>query len=319
LGENPNGVGGNGGFGGNLFLRVSSAFTNFATMDFSGGAGGRGGAGEPPEQGKGGHAGAGAGGAANGQDGLPSAGIPQGPSGSGGANGSMTVNNFSWGTQASNGWQTFGDGILTFGVTNTIHTLTLSSSDGPFSIVGQLSDPRFQFDPVAGQFIVETGEPLQLQFSYQWLSTSGSVDVLLGGQVVLHLDAPSVPSSGLTQVNLTLTGLPAMANDDLNLTFQLNTAGPDQFQLSSPSLVALPQVPAISVLSSATNSFTFSLNWYGNTNQNYQMQSRTSLVTGAWTNVGSAVPGQGAGSSLLLPIDRSGPARFFRLMVTPGN
>ena len=316
--ENPGGVGGKGGFGGNLFVRVSSAFTNFATMDFSGGAGGRGGAGEPAEAAKGGAGGTGAGGAPNGQNGLPSAEIPEGPSGSS-ANGSMIVDNLSWGTQASNGWQSFGHGILTFGFTNNIHTLILSSTNGPFSIAGQLSDPRFQFDPVAGQPIVEVGEPLQLQFAYQWLSTSGSVDVLIGNQVVLHLDAPPVLSNGFTQVSLVLTGLPAEAGDELSLTFQLNTAGPDQFQLGSPILQALPQVPALSIGPSHANPSALSLSWFGNTNENYQVQSRTSLGSGTWTNLGSVILGQGAASTLALPVAPGDPTRFFRLMMTPAN
>jgi hypothetical protein len=315
---NPGGVGGNGGFGGNLFIRVSSAFTNFAKTDFSGGAGGRGGAGEPAKQGKGGYGGTGAGGAPNGQDGLPSAEISQGQSGSS-ANGSLTINNSSWGTQAPNGWQTFGHGILTFGVTNATHVLNLSSSDGPFSIVGQLGDPRYQFDPVAGKFIVETAEPLQLQFAYQWLSTSGSVDVMLGSKVVLHLDAPSVLPNNLTQVNLILTGVPAAANHDLNLTFQLNTAGPDQFELSSPTLQALPQVAALTVAPSPTNSASWSLSWYGSTNQNYQLQYCTSLASGTWTNVGPVISGLGAASSVPLPFSPGDLTRFFRLMVTPAN
>ena len=318
LQENPGGVGGNGGFGGNLFIRVSSAFTNFAKMDFSGGAGGRGGAGQPAEQAMGGQGGAGAGGAANGQNGLPSAEIPQGQSGSS-ANGSMTINNSSWGTQVQNGWQTFGQGILTFGVTNSIHTLTLSSSDGPFSIAGQLSDPRYQYDPVAGEYIVETGEALQLQFAYQWLSTSGSVDVMLGSLEVLHLDAPTVLPNGLTQVSLILTGVPATANDVLNLSFQLNTAGPDQFELTSPSLQALQQVTALSIVPSLGNPSTWNLSWYGNTNQNYQVQYTTSLASGTWTDVGSVIPGQGAASSVPLPVVPGDPTRFFRLMVTPAN
>ena len=318
LQENPGGAGGNGGFGGNLIVRVSSVFTNFAKMDFSGGAGGRGGAGQPGEQAKGGHGGAGAGGAPNGQDGLPSAEIPQGPSGSS-ANGSMTINNSSWGTQAQNGWQSFGPGVLTFGVTNDIHILMLSSSNGPFSIVGQLSDPRYQFDPVAGQPIVEVGQPLQLQFAYQWLSTSGSVDVMLGSQEVLHLNAPPALPNGLTQVNLILTGVPATSNHDLNLAFQLNTAGPDGFELSSPTVQALPQVPAIAIVPSPANPSALSLSWFGNTNQNYQVQYRTSLASGTWTNIGSAISGQGAADSVALPVAPGDPTRFFRLEVTPAN
>ena len=316
--ENPNGMGGKGGFGGNFRVSVSLAFTNFAKLDFSGGAGGRGGAGEPGGQGKGGHGGSGAGGAANGQDGLPSADIPQGPSGSS-ADGSLILNNYSWGTQVQNGWQTFGQGVLNFATTNSIPVLILSSSAGPFSIVGQYSDPRYQYDPLAGEYLVETGEPLQLQFTYRWLSTDGSVDVLLGGQAVLHLPAPSVLSDVFTQVNLILTGIPAMASDQLNLTFQLNTTGSDQFELNSPTLQALPHVPAISIGPSAANPASLSLSWYGTTNQNYQVQFCTSLFNGTWINMGSAVPGQGAASSVTLPGSASDPTRFFRLMVTPAN
>jgi hypothetical protein len=319
LEENPGGVGGNGGFGGNLFVRVSSAFTNLATMNFSGGAGGRGGAGQPAEAAKGGMGGTGAGGAPNGQNGRPSAEISEAESGSGGANGSMSVNNFSWGTNAPNGWQSFGHGILTFAVTNNIHTLIVSSSNGPFSIVGQMSDPRFQFDLLAGQPIVEAGEPLQLQFTYQWLSTNGSMDVLLGSQAVLHLDAPTVLSNGFTQVSAIFTGLPAEAADKLNLTFQLNTAGPGQLQLGSPTLQALPQVPALSIGLAHVIPSPLSLSWFGNTNQNYQVQSRPALGSGTWTNVSSVIPGEGAASVLSLPVAPGDPTRFFRLMVTPAN
>jgi len=317
--ENPGGGGGNGGFGGNLLVQVSMAFTNFAKMDFSGGKGGKGGAGQPANAAEGGAGGSGAGGAPSGQDGQPSAGIPDGVPGFGGAGGSLSVINSNWGTESPNGWQSFGNGILTFGFTDNIHTLILSSRNGPFSVVGQLNDPRFQFDPGAGQAIVETNEPVELQFAYTWLTTSGSVDVLLGGRVVLHLNAPAVLSSSFTQASVILTGLPADASDELNLTFQLNTAGPAQFQLGDPSLQSLPQLPALSIWLSPANSNALNLSWFGTTNANYQMQSRTSLGRGAWTNLGSVVPGQGAVSTLALPVAPGDPTRFYRLMTSPAN
>jgi hypothetical protein len=288
-------------------------------MDFSGGAGGMGGSGQPEAAGKGGAGGNGAGGASAGQPGRPSAEVPDGPPGIAGASGSLSFINSSWGTDSSNGWQSFGQGILTFGLTNSIHTLILSSTSGTFSIAGQLSDPRVQFDRVAGQPLVEVGEPLQLQFAYQWLSTSGSVDVLLGNKVVLHLNAPTMLSDDFTQVSLILTGLPAEAGDKLNLTLQLKTAGPDQFQLGSPTLQALPQVPALSIGLSQANPPASSLSWFGNTNENYQVQSRTSLDSATWTNFGSVIPGQGAASTLALTVAPGDPTRFFRLMATPAN
>jgi hypothetical protein len=317
--ENPGGMGGNGGFGGNLIVNVSVAFTNFAQMDFSGGKGGRGGAGQIGGQAKGGAGGSGGGGAPSGQNGEPSADIPGGEPGKDGPAGSMSVNNFSWGTESPNGWDSFGNGILIFAVTNNIHTLVLSSTSGPFSVGGQINDPRFQFDSGAGQSIVETNEPVELQFAYQWQTTTGSVDVSLGGRVVLHLNAPTVLTNGFTQASIILTGLPASATDKLNLTFQLNTAGPAQFQLGDPSLQSLPQVPALSIGPSPTNSTELSLSWFGTTNENYQVQYRFSLVGGTWTNLGSTLPGQGAASSLAVPGVTGDGGWFFRLMVTPTN
>jgi hypothetical protein len=317
--ENPGGVGGNGGFGGNLLLQVTSVFTNFAKMDFSGGAGGMRGGGQPEAAGKGGAGGNGAGGASAGQPGRPSAEVPDGPPGFAGASGSLSFINSSWGTDSSNGWQSFGHGILNFGVTNSIHTVILSSTNGPFSIVGQLGDPRLQFDPVAGQSVVQVNEPMQLQFSYEWLTASGSVDVLLGDRVVGHLNAPIELSNGFTEASLTLTGLAAQTNDKLNLTFQLNTVGAARFQLGDFSLQALPQLAFLSIGRSPADPTALSLSWFGTTNQNYQVQSRTSFGSGTWTNLGSALTGQGAASTLALPAAAGDPARFYRLMMTTAN
>ena len=288
LEENPGGGGGNGGYGGNLYIYVTGAFTNFAKMDFSAGMGGQGGAGQAADTGTGG-------------------------------DGSMSVVNPYWGTNAPNGWQTFGSGILTFGLTNNIHTVIMSSTNGPFSIVGPLSDPRYQYDSGAGEFLTETNEPVELQFAYQWLSTSGSVDVLLGGKVVLQLNAPAVLTNNFTEASLILTGLPAEDSGDLNLTFQLNTAGADQFQLGNLSLQGLSQLPFVSIGPSSADSTALSLNWFGATNENYQVQYRTSLGSGTWINLGSAIPGQGAASSLVLTVMPGDPAMFYRLVMTPVN
>jgi hypothetical protein len=319
LEENPGGGGGNGGYGGNLYIYVTGAFTNFAKMDFSAGMGGQGGAGQAADTGTGGDGGDGAGGAPSGYNGQSSGDIPDGPPGFPGGDGSMSVVNPYWGTNAPNGWQTFGSGILTFGLTNNIHTVIMSSTNGPFSIVGPLSDPRYQYDSGAGEFLTETNEPVELQFAYQWLSTSGSVDVLLGGKVVLQLNAPAVLTNNFTEASLILTGLPAEDSTDLNLTFQLNTAGSDQFQLGNLSLQGLSQLPFVSIGPSSADSTALSLNWFGATNENYQVQYRTSLGSGTWINLGAAIPGQGAASSLVLTVTPGDPAMFYRLVMTPVN
>jgi hypothetical protein len=319
MADNIGGGGGNGGFGGNFYISVSGAFTNFAKMDFSGGMGGQGGAGQPADAAMGGNGGSGAGGAPSGLAGLPSGDILDGTPGFPGENGSLSVVNPYWGTNAPNGWQTFGSGVLTFGLTNNIHTVIMSSANGPFSIVGALSDPRYQYDSGAGESLTETNEPVELQFAYQWLSTSGSVDVLLGGQVVLQLNAPATLTNNFTEASLILTGLPAEDSGDLNLTFQLNTAGADQFQLGNLSLQGLPQLPFVSIGPSSADSTALSLNWFGATNENYQVQYRTSLGSGTWINLGSAIPGQGVASSLVLTVTPGDPAQFYRLVMTPAN
>ena len=231
----------------------------------------------------------------------------------------MSVINPAWGTNVPNGWQPSGHGIVIFSVTDKTNTAILSSSGGAFAIAGQTGDPRYQYDSGAGQSIVETNEPVQLQFAYQWLSTSGSVDVLLGGQVVAQLNAPPVLHSGFTEQSLVLTGLPAEASDSLTLTFQLNSTGPAEFQLGSFSLVALPQLPFLSVSPSSTNTTALTLSWFGATNENYQVQYRASLGGGTWTNLDSAIPGQDASSSFPLSVTPGDPAGFYRLLMTPSN
>jgi hypothetical protein len=205
------------------------------------GSGGGGGSG-----GDGGAGGNGAGGAASGQNGEPSAEIADGVPGTDGPDGSMSVINSNWGTESPNGWQSFGNGILIFICTKTIHTLILSSTNGPFSVVGQLNDPRLQFDSAAGQAMVETNKPVNLRFVYRWLT-------------------------------------------------------------------------ALSIQFSATNANTLSVSWFGTTNENYQVQSRPSLGGGAWTSLGSLVPGEGAVSTLALPVAPAESARFYRLVMTPAS
>jgi hypothetical protein len=81
----------------------------------------------------------------------------------------------------------------------------------------------------------------------------------------------------------------------------------------------LPQLPFISIGASPTNSTALSLSWFGTTNENYQVQYSTSLGSGAWMNLGSVVPGQGAAAALALPVAPGDPARFYRLVMTPAN
>ncbi len=70
----------------------------------------------------------------------------------------------------------------------------------------------------------------------------------------LQLNAPAVLTNNFTEASLILTGLPAEESGDLNLTFQLNTAGSDQFQLGNLSLQALPQLPSVSIGPSSADS-----------------------------------------------------------------
>jgi len=213
-----------------------------------------------------------------------------------------------------------GDGILIYGVTNNIHTVTLSSTNGPFSIIGQLPDPRLQYDTNTYDYVVETNEPLQFQFEYQWLTTSGSVNVMFSNTVVLTLNAPPLLPSGFTVTNLTLTELPAQPNDQLTLTFQLNTTAGQlaEFELGTLSLQVLPQTFSISITPVPGNPTQLNLSWFGATNENYQVQYNTSLNGGAWLNLGSVIPGQRTDASVTLP-QAGDPARFYRLVMTPAN
>jgi len=141
-------------------------------------------------------------------------------------------------------------------------------------------------------------------------------------QVFTEMTPPPGADGGLLNPivgSLILTGLAAQTNDKLNLTFQLNTVGAARFQLGDFSLQALPQLAFLSIGRSPADPTALSLSWFGTTNQNYQVQSRTSFGSGTWTNLGSALPGQGAASTLALPAVAGDPARFYRLMMTTAN
>lgn len=319
------GSGGSGGSGGVLLLSTATSFTDHVTTDFSGGVGGDGGIGQPTGAGVGGKGGGGPPPGASGPpgtNGLPSLAIPDGSPGTVGVDGYMELDStggtFLGGTLGA--WQMSGAGRLDFvqNPSTGARSIKLSAQNIRFYATTLATDPRLQYNSSSGRSIFEGDEPLQLHITYQWFSTNGSVNLQLGGQTVLHLVAPSVLPGGLTQVDLTLTDRPQPnAQGYLNLEFQL--VGPARIEFADFSLQALPLLPLLSVRLSPTNSTALNLQWFGTTNQDYQVQYRTSLNTGGWTNFGPVIIGSGGASLLQLPVVPGQPRRFYRVVMTPAN
>lgn len=315
--------GGWGGNGGSVSLKTA-VFINHASFDLSGGGGGNGGLGQPAGVGHGGAGGAPGGSRASaGKTGFDSDAVAVGDIGVPGADGALSVlpmNSATVPTNIVNGWQTAGGGTLSFGDTNGIPTVMLSSTNTVFSASGQMNDLRKRYYiNYYGQYVyeLETNEPLELKFDYQWLSTTGAFNVVLGGRSVLHLAGPAVLTNDFAHADLIITSRPQLDSKGLlDLIFQLEN-GPAQFQLANVSLQALPLLPLMSANISSTNSTSLDLNWFGATNENYQVQYRSALGNGTWSNWDSPIPGKNAADSLALPVTSGQPAQFYRLVMTP--
>lgn len=187
-GSAAGGPGGGGGGGGMLAL-ITPSLIDHSTKDLSGGAGGEGGSGQIAGVATGGQ-----GGIPQGVPGAKSPDLPPGNSGPSGSAGKVSVSG--WPLVGWSGWTWYkaGEGQVGF-VSATNHAepiLGLSTDQGPLTLSTAVQDPA-------------PGAPLELKFAYRWFSLNGALEISLGGQKVLRLDAPSQLSNGFVLADVTVT------------------------------------------------------------------------------------------------------------------
>jgi hypothetical protein len=287
--------------GGYLYLDTVS-LTDNSTIDLSGGKGGKGGAGAPAGEALGGQ-----GAPPDGVAGPDSIAILAGDPGQPGAPGQVNLSIGQWASGSriclgQNWWQTQGTGQLTqLASSNGPPVLRLSTAGAPFSVLAPVD--------------TGTNDPFELGVDYRWVTNSGSLDVLLANQVVLHLDAPPIPDTAFVHADVTILD-PALHNLGCpNLTFRLNGGAPSSIDIGLVTFrtLAHPLVVGFAPM----NGGQLNLNWLSATNYSYQLQTRLGLAAGVWSNVGAPLTGTGGTLQLGQPIATSLPQAYYRLSASP--
>ncbi|MBU6409400.1 MAG: DUF642 domain-containing protein [Verrucomicrobia bacterium] len=79
--------------------------------------------------------------------------------------------------------------------------------------------------------------------------------------------------------------------------------------------VVLEHVPSLTLQGAGSPGF--NLCWLGVSNETYQLQFRTNLTAGAWTNLGSPVIGDDNTNSILVTPNPDVPRAYFRIVTGP--
>jgi hypothetical protein len=79
-----------------------------------------------------------------------------------------------------------------------------------------------------------------------------------------------------------------------------------------PPAYAVPTTPASTVLSVVLNGSSVEISFPSESGFTYQLQSRTSLSSGAWSDVGSPVAG--TGSTITIPVGTGDPTGYFQVL-----
>jgi hypothetical protein len=132
-----------------------------------------------------------------------------------------------------------------------------------------------------------------------------------GGYLQPGAGTLSFTSGGLT-VTLTEFFIQPEPVNDLVTAFS-NTPGG---YLDTVGRFKLTVVPADSALHIEVEGSQVRLRWFAQTNQTYQVQYRSALTMGLWTDLGSPVPGDDSQKSIADSVGSGQPQRFYRLSIS---
>jgi hypothetical protein len=198
---------------------------------------------------------------------------------------------------------------------------------GPFSDTDDEQVTRTGFVICGGQCLshlvnMDSEHPFVLEFDYRWLTTSGSMEIRVGDQLVHSVSAPAVLNSGFTRESVVLTD-PSLRSPFFQ-TLQICVL-PDEsasIQIANLSFRADPNAgtppPDIGITKSGNGS-QVDFSWNSIPGQTYQLQHRPSLTEGLWSNHGLPIPGTGAMATASAPIDPGGAEGYYRVVVLPAE
>jgi hypothetical protein len=163
-----------------------------------------------------------------------------------------------------------------------------------------------------------TETPLELIFRYRWLSSVGVLDFTLGDQLLHRLEAPGAVQTTFQEVRVPLLD-PALRSSGFQQFMLCLTPESARIELANVWLRSAPELGA-PVLSARRGSGAnlLDLSWDSQNGRTYRLQSRASLVTGSWSDVGPAIPGTGSPLSRSIEVQSGDSTTFYRVQVDAG-
>jgi hypothetical protein len=145
------------------------------------------------------------------------------------------------------------------------------------------------------------GDPIPFHFDYGFI---------FSGSIEFHID-PGPPPYGLNWSYAVSNATDALRiNGRLGLAAQNCLDVPNRFSHSNVVAVLMPEA---SIRISEVE-----VCWTSVSNQNYQVQYRSTLTTNAWTNLGSPVAGTNSTTCITDKVALGQPQRFYRVVTVPG-
>jgi hypothetical protein len=159
----------------------------------------------------------------------------------------------------------------------------------------------------------------ELSFFYRWLTTVGTLELRLGGQLIHRLGAPDSLSDDFQSARVLVTDPALLSQFRQALEVCLVPEGPARVQVADLWFRQAPDanpppVIAIGLLGGPTP---VELAWPSDPSRTYQVQARASLAAGEWINLGPALPGTGLTLTVAPGIEAGQPEGFYRVVVTP--
>jgi hypothetical protein len=158
----------------------------------------------------------------------------------------------------------------------------------------------------------------ELSFDYRWLTTVGTLQARVGGQLMISRQAPASVSGQFEFARVLVTD-PSIINGFFQeLELCLVPAGPAMVQVANvifrpaPSTNESPEITVRAV--SGQTSVGFS--WSSLSGKSYQLQMRSSLTGGSWTNLGPLLNGTGGALTTTAPIVAGQPEGYFRVVIS---
>lgn len=159
----------------------------------------------------------------------------------------------------------------------------------------------------------------ELTLDYRWLSTMGTLEFRLGGELFNVIAAPEVLTDQFEPARILITDTNLLDNFFQELQICLEPDGPALVQVANIFFRPVPRTntpPIISIHRGQTNG-SVEFTWQSSLGTDYRLQVRTSLTAGSWSNTGPLLPGTGANMTTTSTVPAGQPETYYRIVASP--